>query len=168
MSRRLANSLSQTAPPDSLTETAATAKFYRRCQLFPDLIVGSEYSQRKSFINRQNNYIAYRIEEDDPWKFGYVVYFVSVCGSKKALVSECAKVEINRKERIATLDGFGRQVWIDVGFIKGLLGVLRDSGLRMIITDPDIYVQPKMETLKRRHEYHSMIFNNWGMLLANQ
>ena len=55
-------------------------------------------------------------------------------------MTDCANIEINCKERIASFDNFGGQVCIDVDCIRSLFGVLKDGGMEMIVITYMIYI----------------------------
>jgi hypothetical protein len=48
-------------------------------------------------------------------------------------------VNIDHAKRVASYTREGRCCWIEVGWIKSLLGVIKEGGVNLLVTDVDLF-----------------------------
>jgi hypothetical protein len=117
-------------------------EFYKRCQVHQDLTVGSEQSQRRGDINRQNNRICYQLPGQQGFAFATLLKFIKVIYPEErylAWVRNYNGIDIDHVKRVASFAGDGSYCWIEATWIKSLFGVIRDGGVNCIITDVNLF-----------------------------
>jgi Transposase family tnp2/Domain of unknown function (DUF4218) len=116
-------------------------EFYKRCQLNRDLIVGSQHSQRRDDINRQNNRVCYQFPNQQSFMFATVLKFVQVIRQQRCLawVRNYDGVDIDHVKRVASFAREGSYCWIEAAWIKSVFGIMREGGINLIITDVNLF-----------------------------
>jgi hypothetical protein len=117
--------------------------FFKRCQLCDSLIIGSIQSQRRGDITRCNYRICYSRPDSDQMEFGIVHYFVRANQGQQvwqlAWVRQLEDVDIDCAKRIASYGREGSHFWIDIAWINSLIGIVREGGVNLIVTDVDLF-----------------------------
>ena len=107
---------------------------YRRyCLGPPDLIVGSDISQRRGDINRANHRICFRKPSNSSstrLRAG-VVHLFAEAGplGKLAWITELEGVAFDRRQAVASVGRAGRKFWIPVEWITNIIGLIEEGGL---------------------------------------
>ena len=141
--RQMASSFfSQSTIPNFSKITA-----YRRyCLGPPDLIVGSDLSQRRGDINRASHQICFQEPgtsnlSSTKRRAGVIYLFAEVSPpGKLAWISELEGVAFDRRQAVASVGRVGRKFWIPVEWITNVIGLIKEGGLNIIVGDfPELY-----------------------------
>ena len=119
-----------------------TVKSYRRCLLRQGLVIGSLESQRRCDTNRRNDQICYQISRDYEPMFGVVHQFAEVVGPRPcylAWIRQYSGVQFDSAKRIINFSSYGGYFWIDVTYIKSLIGTIQEGNVAFIVTDISLF-----------------------------
>src|SRR6266480_2407590 len=113
---------------------------YKRCQLHQDLLVSSTQSQCYSDIN----YRDYRICYQEPGKhqrgFSEVQYFACLGElGNWAWIRTLNNVEVDKMKGVINFQCVGSHCWIPVEWMQSLIGIIRESGVNLIVSDIDLF-----------------------------
>jgi hypothetical protein len=112
---------------------------FKRCEIRRGLIVGSVQSQRKSDTNRASNRVCYRRNGYD-WEFGEIQYFADLFQfGLWAWIRALEGIDIDKQRRVASYERVGTLRWIQVEWIKSVIGIIREGGVALIVTDSDLF-----------------------------
>jgi tnp2 family transposase/uncharacterized protein DUF4218 len=117
-------------------------KCYKRCQLTRELTIGSAESQRGGDLARRNDRICYQIPGQQGFAFASLLQFAKVIYPQErclAWVRIYDGVNIDHAKRVASYTREGRCCWIEVGWIKSLLGVIKEGSVNLLVTDVDLF-----------------------------
>ena len=89
--------------------------------------------------------ISYSGPDDDGMKFGTIYYFLRVSSAGRparqlARITQFDNINMDREKRLASAGtGKGRRAWVDVSYIRSLIGIVKDRGRNIIVTDIDLF-----------------------------
>lgn len=113
---------------------------YKRCQLRRGLLVGSMQSQRRSDINRGDYRICYQEPGEHQRCFGEVQHFVRFKQfGGWAWIRTLDGVEFDGIKGVVNFQRFGSHRWIPLEWIQSLIGIIRESGVNLIVSDIDLF-----------------------------
>jgi Transposase family tnp2/Domain of unknown function (DUF4218) len=120
------------------------AYFYKRCQIRDDLTIGSVKSQRRGDITRSSTRICYSRAEDSQMAFGIVKCFVEAKDRshqirKLAWIQKLEGINLGHAKRICTYRHKRGHCWIEAEQIRSLIGLVRDGGVKHIVTDIHLF-----------------------------
>ena len=112
---------------------------FKRCEIRRGLIVGSVQSQRKSETNRASHRVCYRRNGSD-WDFGEVQFFVDLFQfGHWAWIRALEDIDIDKQRRVISYKRVGTLRWIRVEWIESVIGIIREGGVALIVTDFDLF-----------------------------
>jgi hypothetical protein len=118
--------------------------FYKRGQISDDITVGSAKSQRRGDITRCKSRICYSRSEDSQMAFGIVKRFIEAVDSrhqcrKLAWIRTLSGIDVDHSKRTCSYGSEGTHCWIEVERIKSLIGIIREGGVKYIVTDINLF-----------------------------
>ena len=119
--------------------------FYKRCQISDDLTIGSAKSQRRGDITRCNSRICYSRPEDSQMAFGVVKSFIKAVDArhqvirKLAWIRELSDIDIDHAKRVCSYGSEGGHCWVEVEGIRSLIGLIREGGVKFIVTNQNLF-----------------------------
>ena len=112
---------------------------YRRCQLRQDLLIGSLYSQRQSDLNRRDYRVCFR-RPNYHTEFGEIHHFIRLLYfGDWAWIQEIKGIDIDKQKGVASYGRVASHRWIQIQWIQSLVGVIEESGVKLIVTDIDLF-----------------------------
>ena len=119
-------------------------QFYKRCHLSRHTTIGSRKSQVCSDSNRDDHRIVYHSTQNEQ-QFGVVEFFATAAdedGSDDwAYIATLTGEVRHRQERIVGVQREGSHIWIPVGQIDGLIGLIKEgeAQFHMIVSDISLF-----------------------------
>ena len=102
--------------------------------------MGSTQSQRRSDVNRRDYRICYQ-ELGKQRGFGEVQYFARVGQlGYWAWIRTLDGIEVDRIKGVVNFRCPGTHRWIPVEWIQSLIGIIRESGVNLIVSDIDLFI----------------------------
>ena len=120
-------------------------EFYGKCQLRDDFKVGSVALDHETDFPKVNFRVSFSGPDDDGMKFGTIYYFLRVSSAGRparqlARITQFDNINMDREKRLASAgNGKGRRAWVDVSYIRSLIGIVKDRGRNIIVTDIDLF-----------------------------
>jgi hypothetical protein len=110
---------------------------FKRWQLRRDLLIGSVESQCRGDVNRNDSRICFRTGECEALECGEVQYFTTsgYVRGQWAFIKQFTRLVIDHDVGVVSYGAIGCPRYIRVEWIQSLIGILREGGVNLIVSD---------------------------------
>jgi hypothetical protein len=110
---------------------------FKRCQLRKDLVIGSVESQRRGDVNRNDSHICFHTSECKALEYGEVQYFIAAAyvRGQWAFIKQFSRLVVDHNVGVVSYGGIGCSKFIKVEWIQSLIGIVREGGVNLIVSD---------------------------------